>query len=140
MLTGYQRWGQDAISNKRSVTLIGAIVEPIHPHAWSNAVPSAFPHDSTHDRFPIFFSIAWQNPADDNYVFDAVKSIAASIREVATKEGQDILGEKDVKYPGSSSFWSQPEEIYGESLPRLRDVRKRYDPEDVMGLAGGYNL
>jgi hypothetical protein len=30
--------------------------------------------------------------------------------------------------------------MYGEHLERLREIKKKYDPEDVMGLAGGWKF
>jgi hypothetical protein len=30
--------------------------------------------------------------------------------------------------------------MYGDNLKRLREIRERYDPTDVMGLAGGWKF
>jgi hypothetical protein len=32
------------------------------------------------------------------------------------------------------------ESIYGKHLRRLREIKKEYDPENVMGLAGGWKI
>ncbi|KIJ06536.1 hypothetical protein PAXINDRAFT_80333 [Paxillus involutus ATCC 200175] len=32
------------------------------------------------------------------------------------------------------------EEIYGDSLPRLRKIKEAVDPGNVMGLAGGWKF
>jgi len=34
-------------------------------------------------------------------------------------------------------FGTSVEAMYGENLGRLHKIKKKYDPEDVMGLAGG---
>jgi len=31
-------------------------------------------------------------------------------------------------------------DIYGENLPRLRALKAKVDPENVMGLAGGFKF
>ena len=82
----------------------------------------------------------WKDAVDDGYMETAVKSIIQSIRDIAVREGQDVVGGKNAKYPGYAAFWTPLEDLYGESLPRLKEVKKKYDPEDVMGLAGGYKL
>jgi FAD/FMN-containing dehydrogenase len=32
------------------------------------------------------------------------------------------------------------QEIYGDNLPRLRDIKQKYDPEGVMDLTGGWRF
>ena len=32
------------------------------------------------------------------------------------------------------------EDMYGANVPRLRKIRAEIDPEDVMGLAGGFKF
>jgi Berberine and berberine like len=39
-------------------------------------------------------------------------------------------------YVNYALFRTPLEVMYGEHLERLREIKKRYDPEDVMGLAG----
>jgi hypothetical protein len=39
------------------------------------------------------------------------------------------------------ALWDAPlERIYGTNLPKLQDIKGRVDPEDVMGLAGGFKV
>jgi Berberine and berberine like len=37
-------------------------------------------------------------------------------------------------------FGTPLEAMYGEHLERLCEIKKNYDPKDVMGLAGGWNF
>ena len=43
-------------------------------------------------------------------------------------------------YVNYALFGTPLEAMYGEHLGRLREIKKKYDPEDVMGLAGGWKF
>ena len=66
----------------------------------------------------------------------AVKQSAEQIRKVAMAEGQNVGG----KFPGYAIYDTPLEDIYGGNLQRLRALKKRVDPEDVMGLTGGFKF
>jgi hypothetical protein len=42
------------------------------------------------------------------------------------------------KYVNYALFGTPLEDLYGENVDQLRKVRAAVDPEDVMGLAGGW--
>jgi hypothetical protein len=58
--------------------------------------------------------------------------------ERALADGQDI-GDAAI-YGNGALFGTPVEDIYGANVPRLRGIRKRADPMDVMSLAGGFKL
>ena len=68
----------------------------------------------------------------------AIRKSGDSLRAAALKDGQDV--ERAAVYPNYALFDTPLEEIYGRNLPRLRAVRRAIDPEDVMGLAGGFKF
>jgi hypothetical protein len=43
-------------------------------------------------------------------------------------------------YVNYALFGTPVEAIYGGHLERLREIKKKYDPEDVMGLADGWKF
>jgi FAD/FMN-containing dehydrogenase len=69
---------------------------------------------------------------------DAVKQSVNQLRTVALSEGQQI--EHAPLYPNYAIYDTPLEEIYGDNLPRLRALKKLHDPDNVMGLAGGFKF
>jgi hypothetical protein len=63
---------------------------------------------------------------------------AASLVEAGIKDGQDL--KNAALYPNYALFGTPLKAMYGKHLERLRKIRKRYDPGNVMGLAGGWKF
>ncbi len=55
--------------------------------------------------------------------------------EAENQDGQDLRNAEP--YVNCALFGTPVEATYGEYLGRLRKIKKKYDPDDVMGLAGG---
>jgi hypothetical protein len=53
-------------------------------------------------------------------------------------DGQDLS--QAAIYVNYALFGTPLEDIYGAHVPRLRKIRAEIDPEDVMGLAGGFKF
>ncbi len=68
----------------------------------------------------------------------AIRESADSLRMAALKDGQDV-GHAAV-YPNYALFDTPLEDMYGQNVPRLQSLRRAVDPEDVMGLAGGFKF
>ena len=69
---------------------------------------------------------------------DALRLSAASLVEAGIKDGQDL--KNAAPYVNYALFGTPLETMYGEHLERLRGIKKKYDPENVMGLAGGWKF
>ena len=63
---------------------------------------------------------------------------ADRLRTTAVKDGQDM--EHAAVYPNYALFDTPLEDLYGKNVPRLHAARWAIDPDDVMGLAGGFKL
>ena len=59
-------------------------------------------------------------------------------RAAVLADGQDLS--HAAVYPNYALFDTPLEEMYGENVARLRKIRAEIDPEDVMGLAGGFKF
>jgi Berberine and berberine like len=54
------------------------------------------------------------------------------------KDGQDLMNKSP--YVNYALFGTPLERMYGGQLQRLREIRQRYDPEDIMELTGGWKF
>jgi len=63
---------------------------------------------------------------------NAVRQSAERVCEVAVREGVDVG-----KFPGYAAYDTTLEDIYGGNVQRLKELKKRVDPLDVMSLAEG---
>jgi hypothetical protein len=68
----------------------------------------------------------------------AIREAGDNLRAAALEDGQDI--EHAAVYPNYALFDTPLEDMYGNHVPRLRALRRAVDPEDVMGLAGGFKF
>jgi hypothetical protein len=67
-----------------------------------------------------------------------VHSISDSVTAAAVADGQNLT--HAALYPNYALFDTSLEDLYGDNLPRLRAIKKGIDPENVMGLTGGFKI
>jgi hypothetical protein len=80
----------------------------------------------------------WSNASLDDTMACALRQISDAIRAAALADGQNVS--HAAKYVNYALFGTPLEEMYGENVDRLREIRAAIDPEDVMGLAGGWKF
>lgn len=68
----------------------------------------------------------------------ALRNISDTIHATALADGQDVS--HAAKYPNYALFGTPLEDMYGGNVERLRKIRATVDPEDVMGLTGGWKF
>ncbi len=67
-----------------------------------------------------------------------MRHLAASLVEAGIQDGQDL--KNAAPYTNYALFGTPVEAMCGENLGRLRMIKKRYDPGDVIGLAGVWKV
>jgi hypothetical protein len=67
-----------------------------------------------------------------------LRNISGTIRAAALADGQNVS--HAARYVNYALFGTPLEDIYGGNVERLRKIRAAIDPEDVMGLAGGWKF
>jgi hypothetical protein len=67
-----------------------------------------------------------------------LRNISDAVHEVALADGQNVSNA--AKYPNYALFGTPLENMYGGNLERLCKIRAVVDPEDVMGLTGGWKF
>ena len=67
-----------------------------------------------------------------------LRHISGTLHAAALADGQNVS--HAAKYVNYALFGTPLEDIYGRNVERLREIRAAIDPEDVMGLAGGWKF
>ncbi|CUA67128.1 hypothetical protein RSOLAG22IIIB_07207 [Rhizoctonia solani] len=129
-------WGSQAAL--KGGAFISYDVEPFLPSMNKRSKGGAYPHDDFLAPLNLYF--AWSGDSNDDWYLNALKESTRVIREQAIAEGQDIAGAKQIKYGNYASATEDLSSLYGSNLERLRAIKAKYDPGNVMALAGGYRL
>lgn len=81
----------------------------------------------------------WNDATDDELMSQVTTEVAQQLASVARAEGQDVDAVAVYGNYASSDTWTA-QRIFGSSLPRLQTIKKKYDPDNVMGLTGGWKV
>lgn len=133
-----QFWGQRL--SLQTGNFISYDVEPFLPSIFSHSAEgsSAFPPSRAKGLLPLNIYYAWGLDLADDAMHDAARQSAAHLTQVVLAEGQDVA---DAALYGNYAIFDTPlERIYGGNLARLQALKAQYDPENVMGLAGGWKF
>ncbi|KAF8901615.1 FAD-binding domain-containing protein [Mucidula mucida] len=132
-------WGE-RLSAIDPDTLLAYNIEPFLPSLFShNTGPTAFPPSRDVALFPHNLALLWSSNTTDNVFVDATRQSIGQIVGAAVADGQNIVAEAAV-YPNYALFDTPVERIFGDNLPKLREIKSLVDPSNVMGLAGGFKL
>ncbi|KAF7368561.1 FAD-binding PCMH-type domain-containing protein [Mycena venus] len=122
-------------------TFISYDVEPFLPSIYTHSTsPSAFPPSRGPGYQPLNLYFAWaDNLLNADAIFhSALQQSAQHLTDVALAEGQAI--EEAPLYTNYALYDTPLERIYGDNLARLQSIKTRVDPDNVMGLAGGFKF
>ncbi|CEL58450.1 hypothetical protein RSOLAG1IB_08557 [Rhizoctonia solani AG-1 IB] len=129
-------WGGHA--SLKSGFFISYDVEPFLPSMNKRSKGGAYPHDDF--LVPLNLYYAWLSESQDKWYHSTLEDSARVIREQAISEGQDIGGAKQIKYGNYASATEDLASLYGPNLGRLKTIKAKYDPANIMALAGGYRF
>ncbi|GJE93074.1 FAD dependent oxidoreductase [Phanerochaete sordida] len=99
---------------------------------------TAYPPTRAQGLLPLNIYYAWGLELDDAFMQDAIRQSAAHLKAVAIAEGQDIADAP--VYGNYAVLGTSVEDVFGDSLPRMRVTKQRVDPNNVMALAGGWKV
>ena len=132
-----QFWGEYFYAQDKNAT-VSSTLETFDKGLFSHGKDSAYPPDRSQAVFPSVVTVEWPNSSLDDKVASALRSFADAIRDVALADGQDVA--HAARYVNYALFGTPLEEMYGGNVERLRGIRAAIDPNDVMGLAGGWKF
>lgn len=113
-------------------------LEPLEPDYLTHGGPSAYPPDRSVAVFPPNIYCGWSNESADGFTADALHTSVASLTELGISDVQNL--EKASSYPNYALFGMPLKKMYGNHLERLCEIRRKYDPDDVMYLTGGWKF
>ncbi|KAF7370356.1 NAD(P)-binding protein [Mycena sanguinolenta] len=85
---------------------------------------------------PMNIYYAWLDSSFDEVMLRTSQASASHLKQVAAANG--ILG--SAMYPNYALFGTPLEDLYGQNLARLQEIKRSVDPFNVMGLTGGFKL
>ncbi|KAG9308233.1 FAD-binding domain-containing protein [Chiua virens] len=121
------------------VASISYDIQPFLPSLFThNTTPTAYPPSRAQGLFPLNIHFAWDQPEHDDTVSNVARKTAQTLYSFFIEDGQSDV--PSVVYPNYAIFGTPVANLYGENLPRLRAIKAVVDPENVMGLAGGFKI
>ncbi|PFH46241.1 hypothetical protein AMATHDRAFT_77754 [Amanita thiersii Skay4041] len=122
-----------------SGTLVSYAVEPFLPTILNhNTSPTAYPPTRAQAFYPFNIFYSWTGEAFDNNLFDKIRASADRIRDVAVQDDPRVADAP--LYPNYAIFDTPLQKVYGVNVDRLKALKARVDPDNVMGLAGGFKF
>ncbi|KAG2064933.1 FAD-binding domain-containing protein [Suillus decipiens] len=100
--------------------------------------PTAYPPSRSQGYSFIEVYYAWTDSNFDGTMFNAVNASGQHMIQALTNSGQDIANV--AVYPNCAPPNIGLERMYGDNVPRLQAIKNTVDPNNVMGLAGGWKF
>jgi len=130
-------WGQQL--TPKNASIISYAIEPFVPGIYTHTNDtSAFPFTRSSNFLPLNLFFSWVSEESDADFLAAIKASGKVIFDAAIAEGQQIADAPE--YPNYALFDTPITQIYGSNLPALKSLKAQVDPQNVMGLAGGYKF
>ena len=104
----------------------------------THGLPSAYPFDRSQNYLPVNIFFTWGQPSQDAYFIKSMKQLSSTIQAEAIREGQRI--QNAPWYPNYALYSDDISHFYGPNVPRLQAIKRKYDPNNVMGLTGGFKI
>jgi hypothetical protein len=60
--------------------------------------------------------------------------------DTAVSEGQNVAGANQIVYSNYALPDTPLEMMFGSNVAQLKEIKAEYDPQNVMGLAGGFKF
>ncbi|KAJ3772061.1 hypothetical protein EV361DRAFT_448626 [Lentinula raphanica] len=123
-----------------SGTFISYDIEPFLPTIFTHSQSdSAYPPSRSTAYLPLNLYYAWDLEIADDSFHSAIKQSANQITAVALAEGQTGVDSAPL-YPNYAIYDTPLERLYGDNVAKMQSVKARVDPNNIMGLTGGFKI
>ena len=119
--------------------LVVVDIWPFLPTAFDNSTPSAWPHEKGKVVGPLLAYFLWDYEEEDDFWVETMKQVLENLRKVALQEGC-TTNDTPVYSNCALREYTTVEQVYRGNLGKLVDLRRKYDPEHVMNLTGGFKI
>ncbi|KAI0290493.1 FAD-binding domain-containing protein [Russula brevipes] len=130
-------WGARLAALDKNM-IIYNVLEPFDSGLFSHGSPSAHPPDRSRVIFPSGMAFWWSNASLDDTMIRSLRQSSDIVRAAALADGQDVS--HAAVYVNYALFDTPLEDMYGGNVERLREIKAAIDPDDVMGLSGGFKF
>ncbi|KAJ3746735.1 FAD-binding domain-containing protein [Lentinula detonsa] len=131
-------WG--ARLSFESGTFISYDIEPFLSTIFTHGqFESAYPPSRSTRYLPLNLYYAWELEVADDAFHSAIKQSANQITAVALAEGQAGVDSAPL-YPNYAIYDTPLERLYGDNVAKMQSVKAIVDPNNVMGLTGGFKI
>ncbi|CCM00874.1 uncharacterized protein FIBRA_02920 [Fibroporia radiculosa] len=137
VLNQAEYWGAEMLLTGEAI--ISYDVEPFLPTILAHGASSAYPPDRSQRYLPLNIYFSWTGSSNDEAFYNAILETAANLTNSAMIEGQAEIATAP-RYPNYAIYGTDMVDIYGDSIDALVTLKETYDPQNVMGLAGGWKV
>ncbi|KAH9073074.1 FAD-binding domain-containing protein [Lactarius deliciosus] len=130
-------WGTRLEALDKNASVFTSI-EPFANTLFSHGAPSAYPPDRSQVVFPGVVNYQWSNASLDATMARALRQNTDEARAAVLADGQNVS--HAATYVNYALFDTPLKDMYGANVARPQKIRAEIDPEDVMGLAGGFKF
>ncbi|KAI0260001.1 FAD-binding domain-containing protein [Gloeopeniophorella convolvens] len=130
-------WGTKFSEVDPSVFVVYS-TDPFESDILTHGGPSPYPADRSQRFCPSSIYFGWSDESLDEEIAQAMRTSAATLHQVGLDDGQKL--QDAPPYINYALFGTPLEQMYGKNLPRMREIREKYDPDRIMGLAGGWKF
>lgn len=119
--------------------MVVADIWPFLSTMFDTSVDSAWPHRRGEPNGPLLMNFMWEGMENDKIWIDQMKMALDHIHRIALQEQCTTLN-APVYCNTTLVDVTTPEQIYRANLTRLSQLRRTYDPNNVMGRTGGFRI
>ena len=100
--------------------------------------PSAWPHTKGNPSGPLVINFKWEGQENDQFWLPAIENFTAGLLRLAVDQGcttSDAAQYYNLSLDNVTAF-----DIYRGNMTQLQGLRRKYDPQNIMGRTGGFRI